>query len=296
MKNLNPEGFALVNADDPLCLDAADAASAQVVTYALNYPNAMIVAEDYRPRPLGCSFRITIKNDLSCLGGWIYPPQSFAVSLPLPGKAAVYNGLAAAAGALILGQQIDDIARGFKTFPGVKRRFELIRHNSITVIDDTAPNPPALKALFESLSALSFKKAFIVLCLEKDKTDKDRKMALELLEQEKSIPIGEIFLTASRSDTLSGQAGAKEERAFRETWRAGGGIARLSFFQCLEDALEEAVLSLREGDLLLLLGGTGMNRAAALVSRMFETPGETYDDKIVIPDEISTPGRVINPT
>lgn len=78
--------------------------------------------------------------------------SSFRISgvdfqLPLPGLHNLYNCLAASALALPAGLSLEDAARAVKTFPGLKRRLEVIFDSpELTVIDDYSHNPAKIAA------------------------------------------------------------------------------------------------------------------------------------------------------
>jgi len=70
----------------------------------------------------------------------------------LVGEHNLYNQVAAAAAAVRQGLGADALARGFSTFSGVKRRQEVIGEpGGVTVIDDFAHHPTAVKVTLEAL-------------------------------------------------------------------------------------------------------------------------------------------------
>ena len=269
------DGIAVVNADDPKALETLDVAGGKPVTYALQYPGAMVTAEDYQPFPMGSSFSLTIRNEIPRLGPWHRDISSFSVRVPLPGEVGVYTALAAAASALALGIKEEEIARGLKTFPGLKRRLEYLTAGSIQIVDDILPSPLALVYLLNSLAPLRFQRMFLVLGVEKGEKEKLSRLALALLEQEAKHPLAEIFLTSCGEELpASRKASQTEEKAFLDTWQQGKGRASVALFQGLAPALQELSLSLKKGDLVLLLGGRGMNRAGKMISSLLREEGE----------------------
>lgn len=293
---LGEEGIAIVNADDPLALETADATSGQIVTYALRYPKSMVTVENYRPYPFGSSFKLVITNELPMLNGSSYPPSSFDVRLPIPGEVGVYTALAAITCALIIGVNREDIVKSLKSFPMIRRRLELLYSGDFTIIDDVAPNPKAVKALFESLTPLSFQRIFIIYGLEKENKSNIEKIALEFLNQEAKQPITEIFLTSGAENlTDLQQAGRIEEISFTKEWQ-NRGRAEISLFRELTPTIEEALLSLKRGDLLLLLGGKTLNLAGELLSQVFQED-LFIDNQLPIPQkENPRQGVLLNPT
>ncbi len=77
------------------------------------------------------------------------------LSLPLPGRHNVLNGLAACGIALELGVPVESIRNGLLSYRGVKRRFELIyRDSSLVFIDDYAHHPTEIDACISSVREL----------------------------------------------------------------------------------------------------------------------------------------------
>lgn len=289
-------GITLLNADDPLSLEMADGLGERVITYALHYPKAMVTAENYRPLPLGSTFDVTVNGDLPRVGLRHNDIGSFPVRLTLPGEVGVYTALAAVTAALALGVSQDSLVRSLKTFPGLKRRLEFLHINGIHIIDDTAPSSKAVKALFKSLKALRFQRIFLVLGIEKGEKVALTEIAAELLAQEGQYPLAEIYLTTCGEYLSLAKSRTRwEERAFLNTWQEGKGNAPVAIFHSLVAALQEVVLSLKNGDLLLLMGSKGMNTAARLLSLYFreDLPEEDFPP---LTEEINRQWSLLNPT
>lgn len=287
--------ITLLNADDPLTLELADAAGGRVITYALHYPKAMVTAENYKPMPLGSAFDVSINGDLPRLGYRHNDIRSFPVRLTLPGEVGVYTALAALTAALTLGVPEESIIRGLKTFPGLKRRLEFLDHNDIHIIDDTAPSSKAVKALFGSLTALRFQRIFLILGIEKGEKEALAGIAAELLVQEEKHPLAEICLTTCGEYLSAAKSSSRcEERAFLHTWQEGHGRAPVAIFHSLIPALQEVTLSLKNGDLLLLMGGKGMNAAGRLLSIYFGENCPNHD--FPMDEEANKQWSLLNPT
>ncbi|MDD5496259.1 MAG: cyanophycin synthetase, partial [Candidatus Omnitrophica bacterium] len=83
------------------------------------------------------------------------------ISLKIPGRHNVLNGLAAILVALDLGLEFDEIAGSIKDFRGTKRRFHLrADSDGVMLIEDYAHHPTEIKAVIEACS--NWKKRLIV--------------------------------------------------------------------------------------------------------------------------------------
>ena len=85
------------------------------------------------------------------------------VELGTPGTHNVRNALAAAAACFWLGVDVQDIARSLHDFKGVRRRFEeLGRVGGVTVVDDYAHHPTALRYTIETARRFEPKRLYVV--------------------------------------------------------------------------------------------------------------------------------------
>lgn len=74
------------------------------------------------------------------------------MEMPVHGCHNVDNALAACAVCQVLGVDLEAIRSAFRTFPGIRRRFEVLGDwNGITVIDDFAHHPTAVQATLETV-------------------------------------------------------------------------------------------------------------------------------------------------
>ncbi|MDP9227204.1 MAG: UDP-N-acetylmuramate--L-alanine ligase [Actinomycetota bacterium] len=79
------------------------------------------------------------------------PGDEAEIDLPIPGAYNVDNALGAAAGCLVVGVAVEDIARGLSAFRGVERRFQLRGcARGVMVVDDYAHNPSKVKAVLSA--------------------------------------------------------------------------------------------------------------------------------------------------
>lgn len=87
------------------------------------------------------------------IGGELYA----SVSLQVAGKHNVYNALAAASAAYVLGIPAQAVKQGLEGFKGAGRRFELLgSYNGADIYDDYAHHPSELHALLEMAGSLDY--------------------------------------------------------------------------------------------------------------------------------------------
>ena len=133
-----------------LCADDANAnalptpASAEVVRYGIEHPDARLVARNLIASAGGSRFDVVYDNKL--LG---------AVTLAVPGHHNVRNALAAlAVGLGTWNAKVEAMAAGLATFVGAERRFQRIGEaRGVTVIDDYAHHPTEIRATLQAARA-----------------------------------------------------------------------------------------------------------------------------------------------
>jgi UDP-N-acetylmuramate--alanine ligase len=132
-----PPVTLVLNADSPGCLDVLRQLGPDrpvaVRTFSIDNPDANVRATDLGPDADG-SFTLTIDGS----------PAGRA-ALAMPGRHNVYNALAAAAAADVLGVSRGLLAPTLSAFKGLKRRFEVVEDGDVTFIDDYAHHPHAVR-------------------------------------------------------------------------------------------------------------------------------------------------------
>jgi UDP-N-acetylmuramoyl-tripeptide--D-alanyl-D-alanine ligase len=140
-ESLPPQGFAILNGDDPFVRSMAERTRARVVLYGFS-DDIHVRATAVRSKGLdGVSFRL------------LYQGRSLEVETRLPGRHIVSNALAAAAVGLVDGMTIDDVAAALERCE-VPLRIVVRRTGSgATLIDDTYNASPA--SVFAALDLLA---------------------------------------------------------------------------------------------------------------------------------------------
>ena len=131
VENLPPSGTAVLNADDPRVARMAERTAARVLTYGFD-PSADVRAEEIESigsDGMGFELRTAIGRR--------------PMTIPLLGRHAVHNALAAAAVGIAAGLDLEAIAAGLAAGSGAAHRGELIRLGDVTVFDDSYNAAPA---------------------------------------------------------------------------------------------------------------------------------------------------------
>lgn len=270
-KRLGQNSISLINADDPLALQLADFTQGEVITYALGYPNAMVTAKNVELNQKSSRFEMVINSYLLTPKGKVVSPSAYNFFLPLPGKHNVYNGMVAALMAIFCGLDCKLIARGFSTVQPVKRNLELIYNNCFSIIDDCADNPGALQSVFDTIRYYNFRNIIIVFSLQNNHNLKVCRLNGELIAKwARKLPLKEVIVTKSIYQVnKKNRINLWEEKAFLEKCKETR--CRLSVIPDLADALQAAVSSAEERDLILLLGKKGMEAGASLSEKIIQS-------------------------
>jgi len=129
-------GVAVVNADDEKLMQGIREASfkGQIITFGIE-EESHVRARDVRAGANGSDFTLELGN-----------AGSTPINLNVHGLFNVYNAIAAAAVCFSLGVTIDEIKRALDGYSAFPMRFEVIKENGITVINDSYnANPTSMK-------------------------------------------------------------------------------------------------------------------------------------------------------
>ncbi|MBN2020071.1 MAG: UDP-N-acetylmuramoyl-tripeptide--D-alanyl-D-alanine ligase [Sedimentisphaerales bacterium] len=138
-KCLSSNGTLIINADSPPLFAAAGQLNLSFKTFSLS-PLADFPARNFILGPLAVAFTIDLTN----------------ITLPIPGRGALENTLAAWAICSTLGVSPDDFAAAVKTINPVSMRTEILQIGSLTVINDCYnANPASMRNAIEILSRLA---------------------------------------------------------------------------------------------------------------------------------------------
>ncbi len=144
LETLAPEGTAVLNYDDPRCLELARRSPVTVLGFGMS-PSAGIRAEGVQVKGRCSHFTLH------------FPEEALPVTLQTPGRFMVSNALAAAAVGCCLGVPAGKIKAGLEAFQPVSGRSMIVDTAvGIHVIDDTYnANPGSMRAAIMLLADLS---------------------------------------------------------------------------------------------------------------------------------------------
>jgi UDP-N-acetylmuramate: L-alanyl-gamma-D-glutamyl-meso-diaminopimelate ligase len=134
---LGAEGVVVANADDPGAREVASGAK-RVLWFGLGE------SADVRATRWGFEDGL-LSAELSLLG------EPASVRVPLAGRHNLGNVLAVATASLVAGVRPPQLAAALASFPGVRRRLEVLGEaGGVTVVDDFAHHPTAVRLTLEA--------------------------------------------------------------------------------------------------------------------------------------------------
>ena len=240
-----PEGHVVANADDPGVREALE--GIDHFSFGLEAPEADCRGVNLRWDHDLPSFDVVIR-------GQVYTH----LDLQVGGKHNVYNALAAASAAYLLGIPGGAVKAGLEAFTGAGRRFEYKgEYNGAKVYDDYAHHPGELHALLDMARSLGYGR---IVCAFQPHTYSRTKALFDEFVQELRRPdvviLAEIY--AAREKNTIGITSADLAREIP-------GAICCPTLEAVTDALAQAA---RPGDLILTVGAGDIYTAGeALVRR-----------------------------
>jgi UDP-N-acetylmuramoyl-tripeptide--D-alanyl-D-alanine ligase len=231
---LDPDGLAILNADDPIVIAYGDRCSGRVVTFG-SRAHVDVRAEDVSLGPDGrASFRVVTDG------------SEVPVTLAVPGEHMVSNALAAVAVGRELGVALDEAAVALSG-AGVSRwRMETFTTSAgVRVLNDAYnANPESTAAALRTARWMAGTERLIAVLGEMAE--------LGPISEEEHDHVGELAarIRVDRLITVGGTAHAIARAAIRE----GMGPEDVVTFDTPEEALDDVRRSAAAGDLILFKG------------------------------------------
>ncbi len=233
-KNLGPESFLVINADDPLSSSLLAELSCRAVTFGLSSDADVTAPEVHEISESGYRLVMKLFDD------------EIEVVLPVPGSFNVLNALSAAAAARMLGASLDTIRDGLEQFSPSPMRLEMLTTvTGVTLINDTYNSDPAsMKGALDVLAKTG--KGRRKIAILSDMLDLGPHSREEHLAFGKHVVKSEVdhLITVGPNGALIGQAAAGE----------GMGSKRIVNTRGYAEAAAELEKVMNRGDVVLFKG------------------------------------------
>lgn len=246
---LAPGGGVALNIDDPHIRSLAPPSPQQIIWYGLN-PQANVHAQIEGWGPHHIVWQL------------FYRQRPVAtIRLPVTGQHNVMNALAAVTMALHLGCDPATAGLLLEDFVPPARRLETIEVRGYTIVSDVAMNRASYAAVMQSVAAMH-KPIVVVTAIRGNRgTLVNRDIADVLADWNQWLHFEPVLVTLSDSYVnqlpVDYRVRTEEQQAFMDTAQRRHLSAVL--FAELPEALDAALLRLRPGGVLLLLGTFGMD-------------------------------------
>ena len=250
LAQLPAEGLALVGADEPHAAALAQFPRAcRTRTFGLS-PRASLCA--LQPSYDGFGSRFAVALDRAPLG---------EVRLAVPGAINVFDALPSVAIGLELGVPFATIAQALGSFPGVRRRFEILARTArLSVVDDYAHHPTAIAATIAAARANAA--GALVVAFQPHRYTRTQYLGGEFaraLRGADYVVLTDVY--AASEPPLPGV----DARTIGGPLEASG--VRVDYVPCVDDLPAYLLAHAPEGALVLMLGAGSITGAAARLAR-----------------------------
>lgn len=232
---ITPEGFVVLNNDDPLVREMGRHFRGKTLYYGLSAAADVWADEINNLGEKGVGFSLHYKG------------QICKVVLPLIGIHNISNALAAAGVGLSLGFTLEEIKRGLEKTSSIGMRGEIIKlPQGITLINDTYnASPVSVRAALDVLSTIGGKRTIFVMgdMLELGEKEKDYHRQIGCYAGKKEV---DVLLTIGELAFFAGEAAKKN--GVRQVHQCKEHLQAVSFLKGF----------LQEGDTVLFKGSRGM--------------------------------------
>jgi UDP-N-acetylmuramoyl-L-alanyl-D-glutamate--2,6-diaminopimelate ligase len=166
----------------------------------------------------------------------------------LPGTFNIYNMVAAASTAYLLGVKLDDIIEGIANLEGIPGRFERVAEGvGYDIVVDYAHTPDALEQLLQAAKEVTKNRVILVFGATGDRDKSKRPIMGEIAAR----LADRIILTDEESYNEDPQAIRDQVRDGIET---AGATAKLTEIPDRREAIEKALSIARKDDIVLITG------------------------------------------
>ncbi len=250
---------AILNADDPLCLQMADYTDAERLCYVTMNPSHALVKQHIRAGGEAFVLEQALNGHMIAIyDGETHTPLLWTHLIPatIEGRAMhnVQNAMFAAALAYNMGINIEDIQHGLRTFDSTffqaRGRMNIYDEHPFKVILDYAHNPAAVKAICDLVDRFDVEgRKIIVLAAPGDRRDEDIRDIAE-------IAVGHFdHYVCRRDDNTRGRDGDEVPVMLKDKLLEEGVQAdAIEVIPDEQEATRRALEMADSGDLVLVLG------------------------------------------
>ena len=250
VQNVAPEGFAVLNAVDPIVAAMASACPGNVIYFAADRHHPVMATHRAQGRRT-----VYVDGDaiVAAVGSWREKIALRDIPLTRGGTIAfqVENAMASIGAAWGAGQSWDSIRRGLASFandadnaPG---RFNVMDYRGATVIADYGHNPDAMRALVAAVDAMPGARRSVVISGAGDRRDDDIR--------EQTVILGDAFddVILFEDACQRGRADGEVLKLLRQGLANAKRAHRVDEIQGEFIAIDHALERLTPGDLCLIL-------------------------------------------
>ncbi len=253
------EDVAILNADDHLCLQMADYTKADRLCYVTMNPRHALVKEHIRQGGMAFVLEQGINGDMITIyDNGSHTPLLWTHLIPatIEGKAVhnVQNAMFAAALSYSMNKELDQIRHGLRTFdstffqaPGRMNQYD---EHPFKVILDYGHNPAAINMVCQTIDRFDVNgEKIVVLSAPGDRRDED----INDIASEAAGHFDSYILKAD--DNRRGRGDREVPLMLQEKLiECGISIEKIQIIADEVDAIDAALASAQEGDLLLIFG------------------------------------------
>ncbi|MFL5493323.1 MAG: cyanophycin synthetase [Gemmatimonadales bacterium] len=284
---------AILNADDPLCLEMADYTEAKHLCYVTMDPTHALVGEHIKAGGRGVVLESGIKGEMITIydrGAHIPLLWTHLIPATLEGRALhnVQNAMFAAAMAFSMGLKLEDIRHGLRTFdttffqaPG---RMNIFAEHPFKVILDYGHNAAAVEVMCQLVSRLDVAgRRICVLAAPGDRRDED-------IAEVGRIAAGHFDrYVVRRDDGLRGRGPEEVPHLLRDALlEANVPPERIAVIPDEQAAIESALCEAQAGDLVLIFADA-ITRSWKQVIQFRPEATSRLIDRIRVPEPVAAP-------
>jgi UDP-N-acetylmuramate--alanine ligase len=236
LNQVAPDGFVLLYGGDNSIQTIKSCLSSRILFYGED-SSFDYYLENWQPCGMGSTFDVYHLKE--------YLGQ---IALSIPGKHNALNALAAIAVAIELGHDLNDLKSALKSFPGAKRRFQVMSTlNGMTIVDDYAHHPTEIKATIEATR--QFHRGRLMVVFQPHRYSRTSLLAEEFGESFREADL--VIITDVYSAGEKPLAGVSGELVYKAACAAGCNVLYIPTVDRIEDYL---LRELRKQDILITMG------------------------------------------